>query len=1557
VKKLFFLSQVFLLSTILFSQTSTPPSNFATSDGSSGDPYFITILNNLYWLSQNSAEWDKHYIQTNNINASSTATWEDGDGGDPEGFTPIGNIGTAFTGSYDGQGFTVDNLTIDRDDDRDYVGLFGLTNGAIIKKIGVTNVDIKGMNYTGALVGYNTTSALVSYGYSTGLVNGLEYVGGLVGSNPNSSIVSKSYSTAAVSGWRYVGGLIGVNGGTISNCYSLGDVTRIASDKTYFGAFCGFNSSIIEYCYTIGSVIYDGATDPTDKGFVGLIVGGTTHNSNFWDSDASNQTSATGATGKTTTEMKTLATYTDLTTVGLTTPWDFKYTPNDDVGIGDYWDMSSSVNNGYPFFTVASNSEINIKQSTTDIPDGGSYSYNCQPSGSNTDIVFTIENTGTTNLTIDIPLSITGTDADQFSIPSQPSSPVSASSNTTFTVRYSPTSEGSKTASISIGNNDSDENPYDLTLNGAVILGTQPLGSGTLGDPYQVSSLDNLLWISTDHCTSWDKHYIQTTNIDASNTTTWDYPLGGTIEGFSPIGTNSNKFTGSYNGQNYAISNLYINRGGTDYIGLFGSTGDAIISNLGLANINITGNSHVGGMAGKHNWNFSPISNCYSTGSVVGNNWYVGGLVGSITEGKVNDSYSTATVSGGAYVGGLAGTNGSSGYIENCYSTGAVSGGSFIGGLVSKNSQFSTITNSYSSSPVSGSDNYVGGLIGANYITVNNCYSTGTVTRSSGTNTSFGAFCGYFQDGSIKYCYTTGSVIYDGSTNPTDKGFVGDLIGTPIYSDNFWDSDVSNQTSSAGATGKTTTEMKSVATFTDETTVGLDQAWDFIDNPYDDDWNSDYWGIDMTEAKNNGYPYLSWQYPLVPEINLKQSTIDITDGGSYNYGNKKTGTNTDVIFTIENTGTADLTLTTPLIIAGTNADQFSIQSQPTSPVTASSSTTFTVRFSPTSKGAKTASIAIGNNDTDENPYNIILNGIGTAPTGAGTEEDPYLISVLDDLLWMSINSSSWDKYFKQTADIDASSTSTWDDGDGGDPEGFLPIGNDPTSFTGSYDGQNYTIDGLFINRPSTDNVGLFGVFDHGGIIENIGVTNINITGQWSVGGLVGFVETSNISNCYSTGLVSGGGYVGGLVGWCDEAGVRESFSSSEISGTANAVGGLIGYIVSSALVQNCYSLGNVIRISGTDTYYGAFCGMIVGATANYCYTKGSVYYSGEAPPTDKGFRGYGSTVDATGNFWDSEASNQDVGWNATAKNTTEMKTTSTFTSAGWDFIGETGNGTDDYWHIDDSKIRNSGYPYLTWQYPLAPEINLKQGATNIADGGAYNFGSKDPGTDTDIVFTIENLGTADLTLTTPLTISGTNADQFSLQSQPTSPVAPGNNTTFTVRFSPTSSGAKTASIAITNNDSDENPYNLTLNGTGAAPEINLKQGTTNIADGGSFNYGRKASGSNTDAIFTIENVGTADLTLTTPLTITGINADQFILHIQPSTPVAASSHTTFTVRFSPTSTGAKIASIAISNNDSDENPYDLILNGECANCINGSIIYNTVTNKFNFCEEGEWVEK
>lgn len=231
--------------------------------------------------------------------------------------------------------------------------------------------------------------------------------------------------------------------------------------------------------------------------------------------------------------------------------------------------------------------------------------------------------------------------------------------------------------------------------------------------------------------------------------------------------------------------------------------------------------------------------------------------------------------------------------------------------------------------------------------------------------------------------------------------------------------------------------------------------------------------------------------------------------------------------------------------------------------------------------------------------------------------------------------------------------------------------------------------------------------------------------------------------------------------------------------------------------------------------------------------------------------------------------------------------------------------------------------------PPAPEINIKEGSQNLPDGGSVNFVCS-VGSYVDKTLTIYNLGDANLVLSgSPIiTISGQDASQFSVQQQPSTPILPGGTSSFIIRFQPTTAGDKTASIAIANNDLDEGTYDITLKGINPVPEINIKQGTNNIADGGSVSFASNV-GSYEDKAFSIENLGAADLILSgSPIiVITGPNADQFSVQQQPVSPVSPSGSTSFIIRFQPTSMGNKTAAIAISNNDSNENPYDITLNG------------------------------
>ncbi|MDR3478840.1 MAG: hypothetical protein P4M14_12520, partial [Gammaproteobacteria bacterium] len=147
--------------------------------------------------------------------------------------------------------------------------------------------------------------------------------------------------------------------------------------------------------------------------------------------------------------------------------------------------------------------------------------------------------------------------------------------------------------------------------------------------------------------------------------------------------------------------------------------------------------------------------------------------------------------------------------------------------------------------------------------------------------------------------------------------------------------------------------------------------------------------------------------------------------------------------------------------------------------------------------------------------------------------------------------------------------------------GFVPVGSTSGNFTGSFDGQSHVINGLYINNTSNTDVGLFGQVNIGNnFIQNVGLINVNVTGGERTGGLVGQVNSGNISNDFVTGSVFGhkvtNSYgVGGLVGQLEGGLITNSYSAAQVqSDTINSIGGLVG--ADFGVITNTFSIGVVI---------------------------------------------------------------------------------------------------------------------------------------------------------------------------------------------------------------------------------------------------------------------------------------------------------------------------------------------------------------------------------------------
>ncbi len=205
-------------------------------------------------------------------------------------------------------------------------------------------------------------------------------------------------------------------------------------------------------------------------------------------------------------------------------------------------------------------------------------------------------------------------------------------------------------------------------------------------------------------------------------------------DGWEPIGDDDNGFSGTFDGNNHEIRDLYIDRPETDHIGLFGYVDDeGEVRNIGVVDADVSGDLFVGGLVGYNMGGM--VKNSYATGNVTGGGNGVGGLVGE-NIGTVENSYATGNVSGDTYIGGLVGSN-YEGTVENSYATGNVSGESDVGGLVGMNWD-GTVENSYATGDVSGSSR-VGGLMGRNRGTVSNSfYNIDSVLINDGPHITIG---------------------------------------------------------------------------------------------------------------------------------------------------------------------------------------------------------------------------------------------------------------------------------------------------------------------------------------------------------------------------------------------------------------------------------------------------------------------------------------------------------------------------------------------------------------------------------------------------------------------------------------------------------------------------------------------------------------------------------------------------------------------------------------------------------------------------------------------------
>jgi hypothetical protein len=287
------------------------------------------------------------------------------------------------------------------------------------------------------------------------------------------------------------------------------------------------------------------------------------------------------------------------------------------------------------------------------------------------------------------------------------------------------------------------------------------------------------------------------------------------------------------------------------------------------------------------------------------------------------------------------------------------------------------------------------------------------------------------------------------------------------------------------------------------------------------------------------------------------------------------------------------------------------------------------------------------------------------------EDGYYLISDVDDLKQLLAVGQNASLKFRLTNHLDLAA----------EPNFYIPY------LAGEFDGNGHKIFNLNFEFEFASYVGLFGYLAPGGNITRMENVNVNVAGNYYVGGLVGF-SVGNVSRSYSTGSVTGNRSVGGLVGY-NLGTVSSSHSTVCVTG-AQRVGGLVGWndygLDSDGIVSNSYSTGSATGNWGV--------GGLVGV--NY-YTVDNSYSAASVTGHDYvgGLVGQGDYT-VSNSFWDRKTSGRAFSDGGTRKNTAQMKNIATFTGAGWNITAVANPGTRNpsyIWNI----VNGATYPFLSWQ--------------------------------------------------------------------------------------------------------------------------------------------------------------------------------------------------------------------------------------------------------------------
>ena len=764
-------------------------------------------------------------------------------------------------------------------------------------------------------------------------------------------------------------------------------------------------------------------------------------------------------------------------------------------------------------------------------------------------------------------------------------------------------------------------------------------GNGDVENPFQISTAAELAWF---------RDYVNEKyeNVKASAKLTADIDLSGFChaadasknignKSWVPIGNSTNKYQGTFDGNNKTITNLYINASQLN-VGLFGCTYEGTIKNLTFEYANVTNtNNYVGVLVGKAFWG-STLQNI-----------------------KISN---TCQIKGGNYTGGIAGYLDGNAY--NCVNCATVQGIKYIGGLcgfysISRTGNSMTACANYGN--VTASSLGVGGLVG--YFdsgTIQDCANYGGV---KGTNYIAG-MAGSVNNGKIQNVFSYGNISVTNKTQRVGMVFGNSYLGATEGMVAYYSGaklTVNGQEQTVKAFGSGNLSEDSATGFTEAQLKSGVVAYQLQQNAS----SKAKWGQNLAND-DDIYPVIGSEHQVyVDNTTLNCKTNEVVRGSF-------TNNSTSSAIRYQHGTTIHHAATDATCTEAATKEYWQCQDcQRTY-----SDSQLTKELTDVTDAEHPA---LGHDNNEDGYCKRCQHYVAVKPS---EQNGVYLIAKPYHLAWFRdyVNGTIVDEgeaagtthpsaSAMLTADIDLKNYCHAAE-DGKELLSWIPIGYVNNSWKGNMDGQGHTISHLYI-KTAQSFVGLFGytygatiqdlIFDNAKV-ENVNTTGTNtpytgilagyaygdspshikgikttnnctvigqeitggivglakinlencenhssVKGTKSVGGIAGFSQEKNIKRCTNYGTVENNNtYIGGIIGYAYGTSIEDCANYGKISSTGWYTGGIAGQTVANSSIQNVFSYGDV---TNTNDNLGIIIGNIVGGTLT---AKGIAAYNKEA---------------------------------------------------------------------------------------------------------------------------------------------------------------------------------------------------------------------------------------------------------------------------------------------------------------------------------------------------------